>query len=258
MESFQEGIGWVACCINILYFIGLCVPYIKVLKGKLYFEETPGFFVTSCYINCVIWYVFGDMSFSDQVKYSFLISAYICMAFMAIYLFYELKDFFGDAIMNILLLVIGTASSYRGLVYIVNDDRIVGKIGIGTAFVMYLTIIQNIYRVIKVKNYMFIPILSAFVYLLACIIWIIYGIFIEDFIIIFPHSIGGVLSLIQIVIFFNFKKKYPIIGEKEFSSTIGIETAGNEENKKEDTNNKIDEGTQPQVEEKPVKIVSKN
>ena len=55
----------------------------------------------------------------------------------------------------------------------------------------------------------------------------------------------------------NYKRKYPAIGEREFSSTIGIETSGNEEPKKEETTIKIDEENQPQVKEKPVKIESK-
>lgn len=257
METFQESVGWVACCLNILYFIGPIIPYIRVLKGNLYFEETPGFFVTSCYINCFVWYIFGDMSFNDQVQYSFLISAYICSAFMTVYLFYEIKKFTMDAILNILILIVGTASCYRGLAYFVNDDRIVGKIGIVTAFLMYITPIQIIYRVLKMKNYIIIPIFSNFAYLFACILWIVYGILIEDFIIVFTHSVGGVLSLIQISIFFIFRKKYPTIGEKEFSSTIDLETTGNEENKKEESSNKMKEESRIQNEEKPVKIACK-
>ena len=65
--------------------------------------------------------------------------------------------------------------------------------------------------------------------------------------------------MVEIVVYLNFKKKYPAIGEKDFSSTIGIEKTGNEDTKNEETSIKIDEEeSQSKAKEKPVKIVSKN
>ena len=56
----------------------------------------------------------------------------------------------------------------------------------------------------------------------------------------------------------NFKKKYPAIGDKDFTSTIGIETSGMEDSKKEETPIKIDDDNQTDTKEKPVKIVAKS
>ena len=116
---------------------------------------------------------------------------------------------------------------------------------------------QILYRVIKEKNYILIPIYSAWIYLCASIAWVAYGIMITDFYVVCPHVIGIVLSLIQIIVYLNYKRKYPAIGEREFSSTIGIESTGNEDSKKEEAPIKIDEDSQPQAKEKPVKIVTK-
>ena len=139
----------------------------------------------------------------------------------------------------------------------IDDDRIVGKICIGTTIVMYLTPIQIVYRVIKEKNYILIPICAAFVYLLACMAWIAYGVLITDYYVICTHSAGIILSLVQIIVYCNFKRKYPAIGEKDFTSTIGIETSGIEESKKEEPPIKIDDDSQTQIKEKPVKIITK-
>ena len=259
MDTVQEGIGWAAGCFTVLYYLAPVLPFINVLKGKISFEDTPGVFVTTCYVNCFIWYIYGDMIFSDQVKYANMAAACVSLCLMVMYLIYELRKYLVDSILNALILITGTWAVYRALTIIIDDDRIIGKICIGTTLVVYLSPMQVLYKVIKEKNYMFIPIRSAWVYLLACIGWIAYGIFITDFYLICPHVAGVILSLIQIVIFYNYKRKFPAIGEKDFSSTIGIEKTGNEDTKNEETSIKIDEEeSQSKAKEKPVKIVSKN
>ena len=75
---------------------------------------------------------------------------------------------------------------------------------------------------------------------------------------VFPNAIAIVLSLVEIIIYLSYKRKYPAIGEREFSSTIGIETSANEEGtKKEEPAIKMDE-EEVKGKEKPVKIITKN
>ena len=257
MDTVQECIGWAAAGLSVLYYLAPVSPFFRVLKGKLNFEDTPGVFVTTCYVNCFVWYIYGDMIFSDQVKYANCVAAGISLFLMIIYLAYELKRYLVDSILNALILITGTWAVYRALTIIIDDDRIVGKICIGTAIVVFLSPIQIVYRVIKEKNYILIPIYSAGVYLLACIAWVVYGVMITDFYVVCPHVAGIILSLVQIVVYLNIKRRYPAIGEREFSSTIGIESTGNEDIKKEEAPIKIDEDSQPQAKEKPVKIVTK-
>ena len=257
MDTVQEVIGWVACGLNVLYHLAPVSPFFKVLRGKLNFEDTPGVFVTTCYVNSFVWYIYGDMIFSDQVKNSFGIAACASLALIIIYLLFELKKYTIDSILNALILLTGTWAVYRALTIIIDDDRIVGKICIGTTIIMYLTPIQIVYRVIKEKNFILIPICSALIYLLACIAWIAYGVLITDIYVICTHSAGVILSFVKIVVYCNFKRKYPAIGEKDFTSTIGIETSGMEETKKEEAPIKIDEDSQNEIKEKPVKIITK-
>ena len=65
-----------------------------------------------------------------------------------------------------------------------------------------------------------------------------------------------VLDLTQIIIFLNFKKKYPRIGDKDTNSNVVFDSMGNEENKKGDISINEDE-TQSHLKEKPVKIFAK-
>ncbi len=260
MDSMQEYIGWAAACLTVVYYLAPIEPFLRVLRGKLDFENTPGVFVTSCYVNCFVWYIYGDMIFSDQIKYSNLVASCVSLLLMLIYLVYELRKYLVDSILNALIIITGTWAVYRALTIIIDDDRIVGKICIGTTIVVFLTPIQILYRVIKEKNYILIPFNSAIIFLFASILWCVYGVMITEFYIVCPHVAGIIVSLIQIFIYLNYKRKYPTISEKEFSSTIGIESSGIEESKretKEDKEDKLDEENQNKGKEKPVKIVSK-
>ena len=197
------------------------------------------------------------MIYSNQIKYCNLIGAISSLILVCIYLLFELKKYTLDAILNTLIIITGTYSIYRGFTLIIDDDDIIGKICIATSCIVFLSPIQLIYRVIKEKNYNLIPIYTAYVSLAATSCWVAYGIFITDINVIFPNIIGLVLAIIQVVIFQKYKKKYLGIGERDSTSTIGIESTENDKDKKEDTTIK---GTEEQndIEAKPVIIAEKN
>ena len=254
METVQECFGWAATAITVLSFLSPVFPYINVLKGKLNFEDTPAVLVTTCYVNYFCWYIYGDMIFSDQIKYCYMIGGIVNLVLMIIYLAYEVKKYLVDSILNTLILITGTWALYRALTIIIDDDRIVGKICIGTSCIVFLSPIQIIYKVIKEKNYILIPIYNCYMVFLYAICWVVYGIFITDFYVVFPNALNIVLSLVQIIMYVHYSRKFPAIGQREFSSTIGIETTSNDEPKKEETPIKIDEVSETKGKEKPVKI----
>lgn len=249
MDTLQESIGWLAGCFNICFYLTPTFNFIKVLKGKVNFEESPGVYVTTCYVNCFIWFIYGDMIFSDQVKISNMIAALINLIFMLIYLAFELRKYFVDAILNTLILITGSWACYRALTIVIDDDRVVGDICIGTTIIIFISPIQILYKVFKEKNYNIIPVFSAIIYLFTCLFWFVYAIFIKDFYLAFPNLLGIILSAVEIAVYINCKRRYPGIGEIT-TGTIDIVSGGNDENKKEETPIKIDEG-------KPVEIVNK-
>ena len=258
MEQTQECFGWTAVGLTVISFLTPVFPFLNVIKGKINFEDAPIISVTTCYVNYFCWYVYGDMIFSDQLKYGYVIGSCIFGLLIVIYLIFEIRKYLVDTILNALILITGTWALYRALTIIIDDDRVVGKICIGTAIIVYVQPMQIIYKVIKEKNYGFIPIYNCYLSFLSSVCWLVYGIFITDFYVVFPYAIGIILSLVQIVIYLNYQKKYPIIGERDFSSTIGIETTPNEKVKKEATPIKMDEMTEEtEGKEKPVKISAK-
>ena len=177
MVIVQECFGLIASCLNICFYLTPIVSFINVLKGKLNFEDTPGVYVTCCYVNCFIWYIYGDMIFSDQVKISNCISAIICLVFILIYLAYELKKYTIDSVLNTLILITGSWAVYRALTIVIDDDRVVGDIAIGTTLIIFISPIQIMYKVFKEKNYNLIPVLAAIIYLFNYLFYFLYVIF---------------------------------------------------------------------------------
>ena len=252
MNKPQEINGWIGASFSIMSFFFPAYSYLNVIRGKISYDNTPSFLVISSYINYFCMYVYGDMIFSDQVKYAYLIGSIINCILMSIYLFYEIRKFLIDSILNILLIFTGTWALYRCLTIMLDDDRIVGKICILTFFIVQITPIQIICKVIKDKNYNLIPKYNCWVSFFASSFWIIYAIYISDFYILFSNTINIIINLLQNILYIYLSQKYPAIGKKEFSSTIGIETTSNEEDKKGD------ETTEVEIKEKPVKIYRKN
>lgn len=257
-NNIQEIFGWVATCLTMCFFISPVIPFINVFRGKLSYEDTPAIVVSVSYINCFCWYIYGKMIISEQIKMCNMIGAISSLILMCIYLIYEVRKYTLDAILNVLIIITGSYATYKALTILINDTGIIGKICNCTSIIVFLSPIQLIYRVVKEKNFILIPIYTAYVSLFASSCWIIYGFLFHNIYIVFPNSFGLLLAIIQIIVYFHYKKKFSGVGEREFTSTIGIESSTSEEGKKdESTNIKIDED-QSNEKEKPVKIISKN
>ena len=205
MELIKEIAGWVGFGLNALYYILQYPPFIRLLKGKINFEEIPGFFITSYYINCFIWYIYGLMALNNQVKYSNLIAGIVSLFFIAIYIKYEIEKYLIDSILNTMILFTGTIAFYRLFVMVYDEIKIVGEVCIGTTLFMNIYPIIILFKVIRYKSYILIPIYSACIYLLSCLSWIVYGFLAQDNYIVIPHLIGIILSFIQIIVYIIIK-----------------------------------------------------
>jgi len=257
MDKAQEIFGWVATCLTMCFYISPVFPFINVFKRKLSYEDTPIVIVSTSYLNCFCWYVYGDMIFSNQIKICNMVGACSSLILISIYLLYEIRKYTLDAILNILIISSGSYALYNGFIVLIDDDDVIGRICVGTSCIVFLSPIQLIYRVIKEKNYFLIPIQQAWVSLVASSCWTAYGVYLSNINVIIPNTVGIILAIVQIIVYYNFKSKYPAIGDKDFTSTIGIENTGFEEGKKDEgTTIKIDEDIKTSK-EKPVKIVEK-
>ena len=169
MNFLQEIFGWIAFILNIIFYIIPIPHFIKVIQGKINFEDTPGVYVTTCYMNTFVWFIYGEMTSSDQIKVSNMLASIISFTFIMIYLLYELKKYFVDSVLNFLILISGSWAVYRALTIVVDDDITCGYIGIGTTVIVLISPLVILYKVCKEKNYHLIQVFSAFIYSLNSI-----------------------------------------------------------------------------------------
>lgn len=254
----EEVFGWIGVFFNILIYLSPTISFIKIYKGKLDYEDAPTIFIVTTYCNCLIWYIFGILVLSEQVKYCSIIGCYICTIFIIIYLIYEIREFIADTILNALLLFTGTLAVYRVLSIIFPDSGIVGKLGIFTTLIYLLYPLLLIYRVTKVKNYQLIPIFLPILNILSSICWIIYCSFIEENYLIIAHSLIIFVGIYSCLIRQYYKIKFPTIEQTKEIATIGIESTGTEEKKIETNIQKVEEeNDDDKIKIKPVKIITK-
>lgn len=256
----QDTFGWVAAALTLFFIITPIIPFYNVIKGKMNFEDTPGQYITANYLNYFCWYLYGDLLYSFQLKYCNLVGAITSGILLCIYLYYEVKKYTADAILNGLILVSGTYLIYVTLTNIIDDDKIIGTICIITYLILLAFPVRIIIKVLRHKNYNIIQFCSSWLSMLISSCWVIYGVLYDEIYIVFPHIIKIILDMIQITIFVNYRRKYPSIGEREDNNGTSSTVFENNENdgiKKEDSENKGDDEANSNLKEKPVKIIEK-
>lgn len=249
--NVKDLFGWAATILTAGFYISLITPFFNIFKGIISYKDAPIVIIIISYINCIIWVIYGTMIHSNQIKACNTVGGISTLILIIIYLAYEIRKYCLNSIIYVLILVIGSIIIFKFLTVIINDAQIIGKICVMAKFFVFISPVQLIYRVIKEKNYILIPIYASFVSFLSCICWVSYGFFINDFNVVIPNAIGLILALIQFYVYFFYKKKYPNLSQR--TSSLGIENISSENNKKDHIHENLDNI----IKVKPVKIVTK-
>ena len=246
----EEKLELLSSFLLLLFPISFFVPFIKVFKKKLHYENTPGILVTTWYINSFMWYVYSNILEHDLMKLCYLISGIICLFLMTVYLIYELKDYLVDAILNALIIITGSWALYKMLVEIIQEEEYIKQICASSYTLVILTSLVSLFRANIHKNRLYIPIVSSFALIPGCISWLIYSYVNHDKYIIIPNVLGFVFSVLTILSYYNLKKKYGEVLEPP------VEEPEKEEKKEEGAkiSAQNDEELNEGLKEKPVEI----
>ena len=204
----EEKLQLLSSFLLLLFPISFFVPFIKVFKKKLHYENTPGILVTTWYINSFMWYVYSNILEHDLMKYCYLVSGVICLFLMTVYLIYELKDYLVDAILNALIIITGSWALYKMLVEIIQEEQYIKQICASTYTLVILTSLVSLFRANIHKNRLYIPIVSSFALIPGCISWLLYTCVNQDKYILIPNILGLVFSLFEVYTYYSLKKKY--------------------------------------------------
>ena len=248
----QDLFRWSATFLNTAFYISLISPFFNIFKGKLRFEDAPIFVIVISYINCFIWIIYGNIISSNQIIIINIIGGISTLTLIFIYLIYEIRKYLLDSILNISILILGTIFIYKILAIIIKDAKLIGKICITTRLFAFISPIQLVYRAIKENNYFLIPIVTSYIGFLSCILWDLYGFFINDIYFVISYSIGILLILYQFYVYSYYKNKNKNLDEN--NSTIDFDNYS-DEYKKEVNSINIYDKIQEKIKEKPVKII---
>ena len=248
--------GHISVFLSSCFYFSLSVPFLKVLRCKMNFEYTPIYLVSTIYIDCFSWYIYGLKILSEQIMLANKIGICSTLALIAIYFGFELRKYTVDTILNIIILVMGTLVMQKGLDTIVEDFQVVGKICFVTKLITFYEPMLLLYQVFKEKNIEIISTRNTFLYCITSLAWVLFGKSTKDIYVTLANLCSFLLCLIQLYIIFYFKRKYSSYNKP--TKTIGIESSQNEEPKKEEnTTMNYDMEKEEKSKEKPVKIVTK-
>ena len=257
ITNYEEAVGWIAGGLTICLYIRKITPFINVIRNKIKFNDTPIFYITASFFNYLLWYIYGKTIFDNPIKITNFLVGIICLFSIGIYLIYEIKKNFFDAILNLLILSMISWAIYRYLTRVIDDDIVIGKICICISIIKDLDSIYIIYHAIIGKKYDLIKYIQKIFYILISFLLIAYGIITVDFYIIISYIFGIIFSLLQISIYLNYKKKYCSFNDKDINSNISSDIIKNEEYIKEESSIKVDDYSLSEEKQKPIKIIDK-
>jgi len=249
MES-QNLLPWVATSCSISFYFSLIIPFISLLKCRKRFEDSPIQLVSTIYVESLTWYFYSGKISNEPLRYCHLAGIIICLLLIFIYLQFEMRTYLYDAILNALILIIGSLLIQKVLQEIIYDNNTIEIICVITKMICYYIPLSDLIRLIIDKNYLNINILILCTWLLSCFGWSIVNGYKKKIGFTFANSFGIIIILIHIIIYYNYKL---VFRRTEKNQTVfGNES---EEKNKMDINTPIEE-SMVKGKERPVKIIS--
>ena len=184
------------------------ISFINFFFNIANFETIPIARIISNYINSISFFYYSCIIFNIQIRFTNLISAVISLVLMLIYFYLELSRYFLDSILNTIILIIGTSCCNQWMGKIVKEEIAVGRIYLITHLTSMIIQAQYIYDGISKKNYLLIPIIYDSISFPYYFSWIVYGLLLNDFYILITNIICCIIGLIQILLYFYFRREY--------------------------------------------------
>ena len=209
--------GYIGSLISTYFFLAPVVPILKLIKGESSVKDTPGILLICSLLNCILWAIYG------LLKDRFLqyapngLGGSITLIWITIYLVY-----LGDKKIHFALLFnCGLITCTIGLCllfYYAIDAELTGKIVLIFNVLMYAAPGEKMYTVCKTGNYKLIPIWSTIGAAACSGCWLIYGLYVGDIYVIIPNALGVICSIIQLIVYYIYKKKSDTPGGEQLTA----------------------------------------
>jgi solute carrier family 50 protein (sugar transporter) len=198
--------GWIGLAISTYFYLSPVVPFIKVVKGEMKYQDSPGVLLLCNIMNCILWIDYGLMDDSFQVYLTCTIGGFLTLIWSTIYLiFLAKKILFLGLLYNILLLTTTFIITY--VFYFICDKNITGIAAMVFNTLMLAAPGEKIYTVIKTGKYKLIPIFSTIGSLLCAGSWFMFGVYKADLNLIIPNGLGLIFGAFQLIVYCIFYRK---------------------------------------------------
>ena len=234
----EELVGWIGTLLSMPIFISPIVPFMNVFNKKLNYQDAPNTLISTRYFNCLIWYIYGKLINSPQIKISNIIGCCISLLFIIIYLSYEIRKNTMDTILNTLLVLSTTWIIYRAFTKVMFLSYIIGYFCIFSSMILLISPLHLIYKVLREKNYLLIPVFIAIFSILRSVCWVFYGLMKKNYYIVGTSSGEVIIGIVQIALRYNLKQEYHEIEKGSETLNIGIEDNNDDEKKLVDVKEK--------------------
>ena len=198
--------GWVGTALATYFYIAPVVPFLKVIKGEMRWQDSPGVLLICSFLNCILWSDYGLLEDKFSVYFANGLGGTITLIYISIFLIHLADRKVLLSCVYHLFLIACIVEIYFLCYYIV-DPYITGIIANIFNVLMYAAPGEKIIQICKNGNYKLIPIWSTIGGLACSTSWMLYGFYETDIIIIIPNALGVIASILQIVVFVIYKGK---------------------------------------------------
>ncbi|KAI3737451.1 hypothetical protein L2E82_27454 [Cichorium intybus] len=210
--------GLLGNIVSFMVFLSPMPTFYKVYKKK----STEGFqsipYVVGLF-SAMLWIYYALLKGNAMLLITINSVGIVIQTFyICVFLFYAPKKAKMESIKLIMLfIVVGF-----GLIVLLTEflakgvkrGVIVGWICLVFSLCVFVAPLGVLRQVIKTKSVEYMPILLSLALTLSAVMWFFYGLLLGDFNIAIPNTLGFTFGIIQIILYFVYKNRKPVINDK--------------------------------------------
>ncbi|XP_071710049.1 bidirectional sugar transporter NEC1-like [Rutidosis leptorrhynchoides] len=218
MVHLTLAFGLLGNVVSFMVFLAPIPTFYKVYKKK----STEGFqsapYVVGLF-SAMLWIYYALLKSNVLLLITInSVGCFIETLYIVFFLFYAPKKARMESLKLIVLLIVFGFGSIVGLTQIftsgVTRGVIVGWICLIFSLCVFVAPLGVLRQVIKTKSVEYMPILLSVALTLSAVMWFFYGLLLGDFNIAIPNVLGFTFGIIQMILYFVYKNKKPVIDEK--------------------------------------------
>ncbi|KAJ9536137.1 hypothetical protein OSB04_un000691 [Centaurea solstitialis] len=209
-------VGWICLVFSLCVFVAPLGVLVYKKKSTEGFQSAP--YVVGLF-SAMLWIYYAMLKSNVLLLITInSVGCFIETFYIIFFLIYAPKKAKMESLKLIALLIVVGFGLIVALTQLfasgVTRGVIVGWICLIFSLCVFVAPLGVLRQVIKTKSVEYMPILLSVALTLSAVMWFFYGLLLGDFNIAVPNVLGFTFGIIQIILYFVYKNKKPIIDEK--------------------------------------------